>query len=173
MEIVMKNKVLIKILSITVTLSIIIGGRIFKRYLNYRMNIDNGIYCLYDDQNFKCGEIKTSKINNGDGQYISIEYSNGEKNELLILELIKTEYGHYYYLQKNNSVYVIIKSFEHFLFDVRNEKVQNEYHLFCISESDYNRIIKDMEYDNRVFFAYFKPSLKRTLSLHFGKTKIK
>lgn len=168
----MKIRILNKIISIIICTIIILGGRILKRYLNYRMNIDNGVYRLYDDQNNECGKIILSKSKVDNKNYLTYEYSVEDKTESLTLELIKTKYGYYYYFQKENSVYVLIKSFDHFLFDVRGEKVQNKFHLFCIPQNRYKEITEWMKIDNMCFFCYFKPTLERTISLHFGKSKI-
>ncbi len=146
--------------------------RRYSRYFYYRVNIADGIYRLYDDQNMECGKISISKSKSNNKEYMTCEYTVEDKRESLTLELIETENGHYYYFQKDDSVYLVIKSYGFSMFDVSGERIQNEFHLFCISQNLYNEITEWMKMYNTLFCRYFRPSLERTLSLHFGKSKI-
>ena len=165
----------IKKISSIITLVIILGVPYLKRCLNYRMNISDGAYRLYDDQNAECGEIKVQNTKIGSVRYLTCNYSIDGKSESINLKLLKNKHGHYYCLKKDENVYVLVKSFDRshgYFYDAKNEKIQNQFHLFCISQDFYNELLARMKFEHFYFCDYFNPALERKVSLHFGKTRI-
>lgn len=169
----MKNKIKIVIIEFCI-LSFLCGCINFFYIKSQKKFLKNGIYSLFNDEREKIGKITVKNISKGVVCIINVDNDFSQEIKFKSLNVKKDDY--FYFAKESNFVYAVVKTNGFNYYDDIETLKLNNFHIFCISVEEFEKIQKRLIRDNykeciAKYFINLNNSNKE-FYYHFEKEKI-